>query len=188
MKKSTIIYLILVAFILSLTVSVASAQDGGLPDNDFNYPPGTTLNDLHLCFDGQPWGDGRCNDPDYWISQWHWTCGYYFAHSALGLYQVDEIPEMCGAKETFVTICLVDTGDEGSISMLSNGIDGYKNTYESETCSGAVVWTDYYVYAPDETTANNLCTAAIPGSRAVDMADGFDNLEPNTLFWCSLLS
>jgi LysM repeat protein len=31
------------------------------------------------CNPGGPWGDGRCNDPDPYVSEHLWECGYYFA-------------------------------------------------------------------------------------------------------------
>jgi hypothetical protein len=40
-----------------------------------NLPvPGECL--THWCLEGQPWGDGRCNDPDPFITAWYWNEGW----------------------------------------------------------------------------------------------------------------
>ncbi len=70
------------------------------------------------------------------------------------------------------------------MSVLSDGVDGYKDHYDGSTCSGTPGSAQYYVYVPNQTAANDACTAAVPGSTAMDLGYYFTGLDLNTFFWC----
>jgi len=64
------IYLTLTLFILASSALV-------LADERSNEP--------NWCFEGQRWGDGRCNNADPYINDYNWRMGWLMAHCELGL-------------------------------------------------------------------------------------------------------
>jgi hypothetical protein len=42
-------------------------------------------NEPNWCYEGQTWGDGRCNHPDSNINDYNWRIGWLLAHCELGL-------------------------------------------------------------------------------------------------------
>jgi hypothetical protein len=51
----------------------------------------TDCGTLNWCNAGEPWGDGRCSDPDPDVSSWYWNAGWYNAQLACG--SIETIPE-----------------------------------------------------------------------------------------------
>ncbi len=64
------------------TAAVVTTAGGDIPVSELNW-----------CFEGQQWNDGRCNNPDPWISRWHWLCGWYRAFYEGGL--IPSLPNWC---------------------------------------------------------------------------------------------
>lgn len=44
------------------------------------------------CFEGQPWGDGRCNSEDPYINEYNWRMGWYMFHLTSGDIEYIDIP------------------------------------------------------------------------------------------------
>ena len=81
--------------ILSLVVLVIT---GGLvlaQDDPQEGDPTT-----NWCYDPDIWGDGRCDDPDPWIRDWFWGCGWYGAHYDNGVYT--SVPDWCASEDAFI--------------------------------------------------------------------------------------
>lgn len=45
------------------------------------------------CFEGQPWGDGRCNHEDPYINEYNWRMGWYMYQLTHGNIDYGDIPE-----------------------------------------------------------------------------------------------
>lgn len=63
MKKT-----ILLVTILALIIGGAALAQDPNDSTDDNW-----------CFEGEPWGDGRCNDPDPYINNYNWIAGWCHA-------------------------------------------------------------------------------------------------------------
>jgi hypothetical protein len=59
------------------------------------------------CNEGEPWGDGRCNDPDPDVSNWYWNAGWYNAQLECGA--ISSIPE------EFAPLPQADAADVGGL-------------------------------------------------------------------------
>lgn len=87
MKKALLICTALL-LVLVLSAGMGVAQD--LSDN--------------WCFEGQPWGDGRCNDPDPFVTDYMWLAGWCHAQVENGNLDmtVDECMSVPGPATTAV--------------------------------------------------------------------------------------
>lgn len=45
------------------------------------------------CFEGQPWGDGRCNNEDPYVNEYNWRMGWYMYQLVNGNVSYMDIPE-----------------------------------------------------------------------------------------------
>jgi hypothetical protein len=121
MRKTALLCIILLAFMLSLTASIAIAEVGEMDDNG-----------QHWCMNGERWDDGRCNDPDPWISEWHWTCGWYFANYT----SLENVPTWCGGGTPATVGLLVDT-----CTIIFDGTEGAVTATFTVTYSSAEIAT-----------------------------------------------
>lgn len=64
--------LLIVLIILLTSIYWVSAQED-TRDNEPNW-----------CYEGEEWGDGRCNHPDPDINNYNWQIGWLFAQCDLG--------------------------------------------------------------------------------------------------------
>lgn len=84
-RKSCILFVLLVALAALAFASIALADQVEDPKENW-------------CYEGGPWGDGRCTVPgDGALTEWYWTCGYYRAQVIKGTFSVSQIPQTCQA-------------------------------------------------------------------------------------------
>jgi Ca2+-binding RTX toxin-like protein len=76
--------LITIVVLLLAMAAVAQAQDSAF-DPDYNW-----------CFDGEPWGDGRCNNhADETMIYCHWQMGWYLPRLQAGEYRLEDVASPC---------------------------------------------------------------------------------------------
>ena len=153
MKRSVVSLLVLTLILLS-AVSIASAQEGDMSEGQ------------HWCFEGQPWGDGRCDDPDPWISDWHWTCGWYFAQTG-----GKSAPLWCRGEPQ--SGCYYDTGN--GVGVLYNGEPNTEDNsgfYSDLNCTNGPLGFDTLVVAATQQEADAICRELYgPSSEAALLSD-----------------
>jgi len=90
---------ITIMVLLMAVAAVAHAQDSAF-DPDYNW-----------CFEGEPWGDGRCNNhQDETIIYCHWQMGWYLPRVQAGEYRLEDVASPC------LTIASVD--DNGCVTLV----------------------------------------------------------------------
>jgi hypothetical protein len=91
--------LITIAVLLLTVAAVAQAQDS-IFDPDYNW-----------CFEGEPWGDGRCNNfEDETMIYCHWQMGWYLPRVQAGEYRLEDIATPC------LTLASVD--EDGCVTLV----------------------------------------------------------------------
>ena len=96
-------------------------------------PGNTSVCTLNLCYAGNAWGDGRCNDPDPARYAWYWTTGWYLACYEAGL--IDVLPPyLLPSSFSATASCL--TAGMGKIDY-SGAIPGETLTYYVPGCSAS---------------------------------------------------
>lgn len=93
-------------------------------------------NEPNWCYEGQVWGDGRCNHPDPNINDYNWRMGWLMAHCELGLLPV----EACYAPD--------DNDDDDNSSPPSYFWGGY-GVYSIGSGEVVVTPPSYYIGSTD---------------------------------------
>jgi len=96
MRKSLLGLFLVSVLVLSSAVIISYATDAPL--------------DVNLCYEGDAWGDGRCNHPnDEALQNWYWDAGYYWGLVTNGALTP------CGLPEEFGRTC--NLGVEGVVTL-----------------------------------------------------------------------
>lgn len=93
--------------LLALISGLALAQD--------NDPDDST--DDNWCYEGNPWGDGRCNDPDPNINEYNWRAGWCHAQSENGNFE-GSYYECMGIPEPVIEIIDDELGSNRAVNDL----------------------------------------------------------------------
>lgn len=125
------------------------------------------------CYDGEPWGDGRCNSqPTQADNDNYWECGFWAAKFDAGeidIFEIKEIDESCFGNIVTVRfpswldtsidpVCYVGKGSYNAFSFLLEG-----NTiavYGGGSCgqvTGTILRGETVVYADNATEALTYC-------------------------------
>jgi hypothetical protein len=91
-RKSYLLFVLLVALAALAFASIALADQVEDPMENW-------------CYEGGPWGDGRCTVPGNGaLTEWYWTCGYYRAQVVKGTFSASQIPQTCRAPVAPVAV------------------------------------------------------------------------------------
>lgn len=122
------------------------------------YDPAPNTPDDNWCFEGGPWGDGRCNDSDPFITLFNWSIGWYMPRCEAHIFPEDNLPPPCIIPEiesesdnSASPITVISGG--GGVSSDSDG-DGLPDAWEISLLG------DISQGATDDTDGdgcNNLC-------------------------------
>lgn len=153
-----------------------------------NDPNVTECGSLNWCNSGEPWGDGRCNDPDPDLSSWYWNAGWYQAQLECGA--IESIPQEFGPLPTAVPVSAPATSPYPTAGCtLYDSVGGLPGTYyinfnggnflnpgqgltsEVTPCGtpgSAGFSADTVAFANDATTAAQICISnGAPGGSVV---------------------
>lgn len=92
-------------------------------------------NEPNWCHAGEPWGDGRCNDPDPIIQEYNWQIGWLFAQCDLGNIARETCYPPVEVEEDPLVIELTTPVEETVVST-DDGADDEEIQYAFRSISG----------------------------------------------------
>lgn len=63
------------------------------------FDPAPNTPEENWCYEGGPWGDGRCADSDPFVQQYNWTMGWIMARCDADIFAEDNLPQPCQPPE-----------------------------------------------------------------------------------------
>jgi len=113
----------LILMISLFSIGMVQAQDTSTPDTSSTCNPA----ELNWCFAGQPWGDGRCDDPDPNVTTYNYQQGFYQAAAFCGI--IDSAPSATFFDEdgALSFSCTVRQSDDDKIDVTANWSRRVKN-------------------------------------------------------------
>ncbi len=151
--------------------------------------------DLNWCYDPDIWGDGRCNDPDPYVSDWFWTVGWYRANYEAG--RIDSMPDWAQEPDEPAPLnipagCYQPSVATGTWDTYYTGVPNQHGNiiaYESKdgSCSGVPLLMHKYWIMIDTRSMSEavaFCMAnTTPAGNATPVFERFYNL-PNHVWSC----
>ena len=122
----------------------------------------------NLCFPGGAWDDGRCDDPDPSVRNWHWNAGWYLVRLEDGRLEKDDIPAPYRPGEPEATGNLSGT-------WSCSGFDQFTVSYSvpSGTTSVSLTWQEV-----GEGTINRSASLSGGGGSSIQsLSDPFANVQ-----------